>query len=80
MKSRDYQARFNMIDEGDDGVAITPIMTEIYTCVGYWDDITEDQRNEELMSYAFTNFEQLGINIPEELIESIEFKEINRTK
>jgi hypothetical protein len=64
-----------MIHEDYDGVAIIPVITKVYTHVAYWNDITQEQREEELQSYAIGQLEDVGILIDETRLDNIEITE-----
>jgi hypothetical protein len=72
---KNYLVQFNMIDEDYDGIAIIPVITKVYTCVPYWNDITQEQREDELKSYAIGQLEVVGILIDETRLDNVEISE-----
>jgi hypothetical protein len=75
MNEHNYLVQFNMINEDYDGVAIIPVITKVYTCVPYWNDITQEQREEEVKSFAISQLEEVGVLIDETRLENVEITE-----
>lgn len=76
MKENTYLVRFNMIDDNEDGVAIIPVMTEVHCLVEYWDQISQEQKELEVKEFALSQFEDIGVNLNGELIESVVITEM----
>jgi hypothetical protein len=72
---KNYLVRFDMAYEDFDGTSIIPVITEVHVSVAYWDDICQEQREEEIISFAISNLEDVGLIIDEERIKNIEVKE-----
>lgn len=77
MNDKNYLVQFNIIDEDHDGVAIIPVITKVYTCVPYWNDITQEQREDEVKSFAISQLEDVGLIIDENKLENVEITEID---
>jgi hypothetical protein len=82
MNDKNYLVQFNMIDEDHDGVAIIPVITKVYTCVPYWNDIPQEQREDEVKSFAISQLEEVGVLIDEHRVENVVitefFEEVNQ--
>lgn len=74
--AKDYTVQFNMIDNSEDGEAIIPVITKVYTSVPYWGDISEEQREDEVKDFAVSQLEDVGIALDENKIRSVLIKEI----
>lgn len=74
MNEKHYLVQFNLDCYGDD--SIVPVMTKIYTCVPYWNDITQEQREEEIKLFALSQLEDADVFIQDELIRNVEITEI----
>lgn len=72
---KNYLVRFNMICEDFDGTSFIPVITEVHASVAYWDDISQEQREEEMIDFAVSNLEDVGVIIDEARLKNIEIKE-----
>lgn len=67
-----YEVQFFLMDDE----AVIPLITTVYTSIPYWNDITEQQKQEELISFAIDQLEEVEIYINKRRIKSVVIKEV----
>lgn len=76
MKTNSYFVQFEIVsDESGEEVTI-PVMTTIHVMATYWNEISEEQKNDEIESFAVSQLSDIGLEIDYSKVERVKITEV----